>query len=170
MKIQNILLTFRTVIHCFHFQSHHKNGLFCSMFLHIIATFVWFTCRNWISKTVNLVFRVCCRLCLTKLINDFGLHADTCQSPLDCEKLADFHDALVFLMQLHHKYSLVSMFLIVLLLSFSFLFLKRCIKRSKLKWIHLQFQQILALVNWTSLQWNLASISSHDIVYLSHFN
>lgn len=57
---------------------------------------------------------VCCQLCLSKLIIDFGLYFDTCRGFLKWEKLAVFRYILVFVEQLYQRLRLVSMFLIFL--------------------------------------------------------
>ena len=47
-------MTFKTVIiYCFRLEHLYQHGLFCSKFLHILATSVKFTDQNRISKTLH---------------------------------------------------------------------------------------------------------------------
>ena len=52
LRFKKVLLTLKPVTYCFRLEHHYQTGLFCSKFLYILATSVYFTDRNWIFKTV----------------------------------------------------------------------------------------------------------------------
>ena len=52
LRFKKVLLTLKPVTYCFRLEHHYQTGLFCSKFLYILATSMYFTDRNWISKTV----------------------------------------------------------------------------------------------------------------------
>lgn len=59
--IQNVLLTFRTIVYCFRLEHNYKHGSFCSKFLYILA-------KTWISKTMfNYLYKNISGLCIVQM-------------------------------------------------------------------------------------------------------